>query len=82
MEKVRSVKQDQGDRGDLASLGGESRRVSGETWWPRSNTLDRVLQQHGVGVALCLTEPRDKSSCREFAYSNPYTFSHFILQLV
>ena len=43
----------------------------------------RVLQQHGVGEALCLTEPRDKSSCREFASSHPlFIFPHFILQLV
>ena len=38
--KLLSGKRDQSDRGDLTSLGDESRRVPEETWWPRSDTLD------------------------------------------
>jgi len=34
VKKLISGKRDQGDRGDLPSLCGKSRRVPGETWWP------------------------------------------------
>jgi len=44
------TKQGPFNRANLASLGGESRRVPEETWWPKSNTLSKVLQQRGLEV--------------------------------
>ena len=46
-----------------------------ETWWPSSNTLSECYNNMDVGVPLWLTEPRDKSSCREFASSHPSSSS-------
>ena len=42
-----------------------------ETWWPSSNTLSECYNNVDVGAPLWQSEPRDKSSCREFASSHP-----------
>ena len=54
-----------------------------ETWLSWSNTLRECFDNVDIGVPLWLTEPRDKSSCREFASSHPtFTFPHFILAIL
>ena len=47
-----------------------------------SNTLREYFNNVDVGAPLWQSEPRDKSSCREFASSHPgFTFPHFILAI-
>ena len=38
-------------------------------WWPRSNTLCECFNNVDIGLPLCLTEPRDKSSCHKSLHS-------------
>ena len=42
-----------------------------ETWWPSNNTLSECYNNVDVGVSLWLTEPRDKHSRQEFAFTYP-----------
>ena len=70
MEKLLSGKRDQGDRDCI------HRRdlIVG------SNTLRECFNNVDVGASLWKSEPRDKSSCREFASSNPsFKLPYFIL---
>jgi len=47
----------------------------------RSNTLCDCFNNVDVGASLWQSEPRDKSSCREFASPHPsFKLPHFILQ--
>ena len=53
-----------------------------ETWLPWSNTLRECFNNVDLVVPLWLTEPRDKSSCREFASTHPlFIFPHFIFAI-
>ena len=67
MEKLLSGKQDQGDRELGVSPGGlafvASQGFPEEIWWLRSDTLDCVLQQRGLGVAYYLSIPRNTFLC-------------------
>ena len=48
-----------------------------------SNTLRECFNNVDVGAPLWQSEPRDKSSCREFASSHPlFKLPHFILQFL
>ena len=42
-----------------------------EIWLPGSNTLRECFNNVDVGASLWQSEPRDNSSCREFASSHP-----------
>ena len=71
MGKLLSGKRDQGDR-DC---------VHGRDLIIGSNIVRECFNNVDVGASLWKSEPRDKSSCREFASSHPFfKLPHFILQ--
>ena len=86
MEKLLSGKQDQGDRELGVSPGGlafvASQGFPEEIWWLRSDTLDCVLQQRGLGVTYYLPIPRNTFLCQEFSFSHPpFMFPYFIFAI-
>jgi hypothetical protein len=46
-----------------------------ETWLPGSDTLRECFNNVDVGAPLWQSKSRDKSSCREFAFSHPSSLS-------